>query len=159
MPQPCLHHCTCHQSPYDRANILDCKEKGFISLPDTVLKDTGWLLISGNNLGSLNKAPDYLKNITLLDLSSSQITEINEIVMEFINTNVKHLDVRGNNLKTLPQTITKANSMTKLWISDNPYQCECDFLWMKDWLVRTKNVVDKENVTCSGSNKKDKMNH
>ena len=74
-------------------------------MPDTVLKDTDWLLISGNNLGSLNKAPGYLKNIiTLLDLSSSHITEINEIVMEFITTNVKHLDVRRNNLKTLPQT-------------------------------------------------------
>ena len=107
-------------------------------MPDAVLNNTDWLLIFGNNLGSLTKSPGYLKNITLLDLSSSHITEINEIVMEFITTNVKHFDVRGNNLKTLPQTITKANNMTKLWITDNPYQCECDLLWMKDWLVRTK---------------------
>ena len=59
-----------------------------------MLQDTDWLLLSGNNLGSLNKAPDYLKNITLLDLRSSHITQIDETVMEVIMHNVKSLDIR-----------------------------------------------------------------
>ena len=93
-----------------------------------MLKDTDWLLLSGNNLGSLNKAPDYLKNITLLDLSSSHITEIDKTLIKALLRSVKHLDIRRNNLKEIPQTIKKVKSMTKLWISNNPYECNCDML-------------------------------
>ena len=64
-----------------------------MSLPDTVLEDADWLLLSGNNLGSLNKVPDYLKNITLLDLSSSHITDIDDTMMEVIMHTVKSLDI------------------------------------------------------------------
>ena len=150
LPQSCLHNCTCHRSPWDRVNIFDCQKKSLTSLPETVLDDTDWLLLSGNNLGSLNKAPNYLENITLLNLSSSEITEIGEKVMEIVIKSVKHLDIRGNNLKEIPQINTTANNISKFWISINPYECNCDMLWMKDWLMDTKTVMDKENVNCSG---------
>ena len=48
--------------------------------------------------------------------------------------------------------------MTNLWLSNNPYECNCDMLWMKDWLVDTGNVMDKENVTCSGNGIKGEYN-
>ena len=115
-----------------------------------MLQHTDWLLQSGNSLGSLNKAPDYLRNITLLDLSSNNIKDIGETVMEIIIKSVKHLDIRGNNLKEIPRIIAKAKNMTKLWISNNPYECNCDMILMKDWLMDRKTVVDKENVNCSG---------
>ena len=74
-----------------------------------MLQDTDYLLLSGNNLGSLNKAPDYLKNISLLNLSSSNIREIYESVMEVIMDNLKSLDIRNNKLKILPNSIAKTN--------------------------------------------------
>ena len=115
-----------------------------------MLQDTDQLLLSGNSLGTLNKAPDYLRNITLLDMSSSNINDIDEIVVEVIMHNVKSLDIRNNKLKSLPKTITQGNKTSQLWISDNPYECNCDMLWMKDWLIDTRIVMDKKNVTCSG---------
>ena len=124
-----------------------------------MLEDTDWLLLSGNNLGSLNKAPDYLKNITVLDLSSNNITQIDETVMEVIIHIVKSLDIRKNKLKTLPESIAKANKTNKLWISNNPYECKCDMLWMKDWLTSSENVMDKENVTCFNGKEKGVVNH
>ena len=127
--------------------------------PQTVLKDTDQLLLSGNTLGSLNKAPDYLENITMLDLSSSDITDIDEKVMEVVINSVKHLDIRGNNLRTLPETIRNVNGVSKLWISDNPYECNCDMIWMKNWLVGNENIVDKDNVSCSGGKVEGKINH
>ena len=148
LPQSCLHNCTCHRSPYDRVNIFDCRNKGLTSLPETVLKNTDWLLMSGNNLGSLNKAPDYLENITLLNLSSSNIREIDERMMKANFESVKYLDIRRNYLKEIPQMITKTNNISKLWLSDNPFECHCDMLWMKDWLIDARNVQDKDNVTC-----------
>ena len=70
--------------------------------------------------------------------------------MEVIVKSVKHLDIRGNNLKEIPRIIKKTRNMTKLWISGNPYECNCDMIWMKDWLMDSKTVMDKENVNCSG---------
>ena len=157
-PQPCPHNCTCHRSPWEKVNIFDCHNKGLTRLPETVLEDTDWLLLSGNTLGSLNKAPDYLKNITLLDLSSNNITDIDETVMEIIMYNLKSLDIRKNKLRTLPKSIKKGEKTNELWISDNPYECDCDMIWIKDWLIDTTSVQDKENVTCSTSKMKGKVN-
>ena len=69
-----------------------------------------------------------------------------------------YVDIRGNKLKTLPRAITSMNGSTKLWISDNPYECNCDTLWMKDWLIDNKNVQDKYSVVCSTGNLKAKLN-
>ena len=151
-PQPCLHTCTCYSSPWQKGvNIFNCQEKGLKSFPATVLQDTDWLLLSGNNLGSLNKNPDYINNITLLNMSSSNINEIDETVMEVIIHTIKILDIKKNKLKNLPKSITKGKKTNKLWISNNPYECNCDMLWMKDWLASTENVMDKKNVTCYSS--------
>ena len=54
------------------------------------------------------------------------------------------------------RVIPRQNKTSKLWISDNPYECNCDMLWMKDWLMDNENVMDKKNVTCSGSKVKGK---
>ena len=148
LPQPCIPNCTCHRSPYDGVNIFDCQSKGLTSLPETVLQDTDWILLSGNNLGSLNKAPDYLRDITLLNLSSSKIREIDEKVIKVIMKSVKYLDIRRNYLTEIPHIITKTNNISNMWISDNPYECSCDIIWMKDWLIGARNVEDKDNVTC-----------
>ena len=117
--------------------------------------------MSGNNLGSLNKAPDYLENITLLNLSSSNIYEINENVLNVITQSVKSLDIRNNKLRTLPQSISisKAIKTNEMWISGNPFECNCDMLWMKDWLLDTPFVQDKKNVTCSESKVKGEKNY
>ena len=121
-----------------------------------MLQDTIWLVLSGNNLGSLNKAPDYLENISLLNLSSSHITYVDKAV---ITENLKNLDIRGNKLKTLPRTIANINDSSKLWISDNPFECNCDMIWMKDWLIDARNVMDKKNITCSSGKIKDTINY
>ena len=77
--------------------------------------------------------------------------------MEVIIKNVKSLDITGNNLKEIPKIISKENITNKLWISNNPYECNCDMLWMKDWLIDTENVVDKNKVKCSRSKEKGKV--
>ena len=107
----------------------------------------------GNNLGSLNRAPDYLKNITLLNISLSNITDLDEKVM-VIMKNAEILDIRKNILQTLPQTAANKIGSSKLWISDNPYDCNCNMMWMKNWLMDSTVVQDKDNVICSTGNMK-----
>ena len=114
-----------------------------------MLEDTDQLFLPGNNLGSLDKASDYLNNVTLLNFSSNNIEYIEEKVIKAISKSVMYVDIRDNKLKTLPRAITSMNGSIKLWISDNPYECSCDTLWMKDWLIDNGNVQDKYNVVCS----------
>ena len=59
------------------------------------------------------------------------------------------MDIRGNKLTTLPRAIVNIRGSSKLWISDNPYDCNCDTLWMKDWLIDAENVQDKYNAICA----------
>ena len=80
--------------------------------------------------------------------------EIDNTVMKVIVHHVKSFDIRNNKLKSLPKSISKTNKTNKLWISHNPYECNCDMLPMKDWLTDNKNVQDKDNVTCSDNGKK-----
>ena len=62
--------------------------------------------------------------------------------------NTTHLDLRNNNLKYLPESITKSDLSTKLWLSRNPYKCDCEMMWMREWLVGQNNVQDKEDIVC-----------
>ena len=92
---------------------------------------------------------DYFSKISVLNLSSSEVISVDEIVVEAILINVQQLDLRGNRLKILPKSIMKAKNTTKLWLSENPFECNCDMVWMRDWLVGTSNIMDKENINCS----------
>ena len=92
---------------------------------------------------------DYFSNISLLNLSSSQIIAIEKVVMDAILKKVQQLDLRGNKLKILPRSIMKTKLTTKLWLSENQFECNCDMVWMRDWLLNTYNIMDKENINCS----------
>ena len=88
-----------------------------------------------------------MENITYLDLSNSKVSYITERAMTCMLRNMKALDLTKNMLEDLPRAITKSNN-TKLWISNNCYDCNCDMMWMRDWLVKATNVMDKEEVVC-----------
>ena len=89
-----------------------------------------------------------MENITYLDLSNSWVSTITERAMKSMLNNMKALNLTNNVLEVLPQAITKSNK-TKLWLSNNPYDCYCDMMWMRDWLVKATNVMDKEEIVCT----------
>ena len=89
-----------------------------------------------------------MENITHLDLSNSNLISISNDVMESMVKNLKTLKLVNNNLEILPQSIMEANNETKLWLSNNSYECNCDMMWMRDWLVKATNIIDKEVIVC-----------
>ena len=88
-----------------------------------------------------------MENITYLDLSNSTASGITERAMRTLLRNMKALNLANNVLEILPRAITKSNS-TRLWISNNTYDCNCDMMWVRDWLVKATNVMDKKEVVC-----------
>ena len=90
-----------------------------------------------------------MAQIKFFDLQYSNITEISSKVVKSMLKSSKYLKISHNKIKFLPREITQAGNTTKIWISNNPYECNCDMMWMRDWLVQATNVMDKENVICA----------
>ena len=82
-------------------------------------------------------------------MSSSKITSITDEPMKVMITQLINLDLLNNSLKYIPRSITEISNTIELWIAGNPYECNCDLMWIGDWLVRATNVMDKENATCA----------
>ena len=128
---------------------MDCHNKKLTTFPKKILSNTEWLLLSGNNLGVIDTVPSYLNNIVHLDLSSSNVEEISHNIIKAVINNVQYLDISYNKLKKLPSNIVSVSNLTDLWISGNPFDCNCDMMWMRDWLLEAEKIKDKENVTCA----------
>ena len=143
-----MYRCTCYYSPDFKTNITDCQYKNLTYLPKNVLPYTEQLLMSGNNIGNINRVEKYMQNIIYLDLNKSRVSSVSDDAMILMLQNLKTLNLANNILEILPRSITKAKNDTKLWISNNSYDCNCDMMWMRDWLVKVTNVVDKEQVVC-----------
>ena len=76
------------------------------------------------------------------------MVRIDKGVIKVITKTIKYLDISNNKLQYLPEEIQDIKNFTKLWISNNAFACNCDMLWMRDWLIDAANVIDKEHVKC-----------
>ena len=102
----------------------------------------------------ISMATWYLINVTYIDLSFSNVTAISDDVMSDLVKNKKYLSIARNSLKYVPRAIEGAGNGTELWIGGNPYECNCDMLWMRDWLVSTTVVRDRDDAVCNTGNMK-----
>ena len=82
-------------------------------------------------------------------MSSSHLDGIGDTVMKAIVTNTKFFDVSNNNLTNISSIIRDMGDDSEIRISNNPFERNCDMLWMKDWLIEAKHLTDKENIVCS----------
>ena len=110
--------------------------------------------MKGNNLGELRNVKSYLNEIKYFYMNSSGIIKINDNIVTSMITSTVHLDITNNGMEYLPQSIIHFTNATKLYISNNPYKCNCDMMWMRDWLVEATNVMDKELLICASGKKK-----
>ena len=148
-PKVCFDGCICYHSVENRANTYDCCDQNLTGLPENIINSTDWLLLSENNLGNIQQAKYYLSEINHLDMSSSHLDGIGDDVMVALITHLKFFDVSSNNLTNLSPKIREMGRDTELRLFNNPFECNCDMVWMKDWLMEAKNVKEKENITCS----------
>ena len=134
--------------------MFDCTNKGLTRLPNEVQLGTDWVILTGNNLGQISMVT-WLSNVTHIDLSFSNVTAIsNDVMSKLVKNNKKYLSIARNNLKYVPREIEGAGNGTELWIGGNPYECNCDMLWMRDWLVSTTAVRDRDDAVCNTGNMK-----
>ena len=84
-------------------------------------------------------------------LRNSNIRAIsNDLLDTFQQGKIEMLDLRNNSIRRLSQKIKSVSTLTHIWLSNNPFICDCAMLWMKDWMLnKSTTVQDSYEVKCS----------
>ncbi len=149
---PCLEGCDCFYSADVEVNTVNCSNRNLTSFPQNIIPKTEQLVLTGNDIKMIDYQNTLPKSVERIDLQRSHIQSISDKALQAFLSNVKSLKLSRNKLRKLPSLLQVTNSTTQLWLSDNPYDCNCDMMWMRDWLLNATNVLNKENMTC-GSGK------
>ena len=151
-PAACLRECRCHLNPHERVLVVDCAHAGLTKIPKSLPKDTGWLILSGNNISSIKYVDlQFVPDLSRLDLHNNRIKYISEDFVEYLSTfsNLENLDISNNELKFIPRTLESANFLKAFMISGNRFECQCSDMWMKKWLIDSREMIqDYNEVDC-----------
>ncbi len=150
LPLLCLNGCFCYFSVDDDANTMNCSHKSMVHLPHRITPQTEQLIMSENDIRLLDMKETNLTQIKLFHFENNNIESVSSKTLQFLLSNAVVLNLKGNKLQKLPKLFNQPHTKTKLWLSGNPYVCNCNMMWMKDWLQNNTNVMDTENITCSG---------
>ena len=110
------------------------------------------VFISSNSIRNL---PDLTfhdqVSLQLLDISKNQISGWGSNMFQFTR-NISKVDISFNLIPVLTENNLHAlNNLEVLHMTGNPYICNCDFLWFREWIDTTSVALpDKESYTCNG---------
>ena len=131
--------------------MVDCAHAGLTQIPKSLPIDTDWLILSGNNISSLNQEivqTAFFTHLTKLYISSNNLDNISNLFEVDTCSRLSFLDISNNNLSTLPRNVVNISSLRNLWLGGNSFKCICDNFWMRDWL-RNSGIVDNyTKITC-----------
>ena len=136
-PKPCSHHhrCKCYFAQ-DKGNTFKCKHLTSLPRNDMIPKSTYYLEFSANNITELYGSQSYLRNILGLNLKNGAINSVSENILNTLaRGRIQILDLSNNNIQILPQAIKHIDSIIDIGLSQNPFVCNCETIWMKDLLI------------------------
>ncbi|KAH6926698.1 hypothetical protein HPB50_021213 [Hyalomma asiaticum] len=143
--------CECHEGALGEREIsVNCSSATVGRIPRVLPESTTRLDLSGNQLLHLDetvkKAAPHLQVLSLKDnaLTSISITSIPD--------RLTSLDLRGNKLKGLPFFLVTRLNLTSMWLSRNPYSCDCADYSFRQWFQANGKVVrDASDIVCARS--------
>ncbi|XP_048389313.1 trophoblast glycoprotein-like [Stegostoma tigrinum] len=94
--------------------------------------------------------PSNLPNLTELHVAGNYLTKLSEEAMS-TGSSLQLLDLRSNLLQSITkQTITLWHSHNKLkvYLSSNPWMCDCELRPVYWWLRNTSQISDGQLLTC-----------
>ena len=132
--------------------MADCARASLTQIPESLPADADWLILSENNLSVLDtQSAAILKRLNALSKLVVRKNEIKYISDDFMRQLGKNfvLDISKNDLRSLPRSTENVTSLQKIIISENSFICSCENLWMRNWMLNNKDVVDDfSNVQC-----------
>ncbi|XP_050734015.1 protein toll-like [Eriocheir sinensis] len=139
---------------HDSMLIIDCSYLNLTSVQSlnfTAYQDDEQdftLILANNSLTSL----DSLQNYSSLRNLSMAYNKLSSLNVSHIPPHLKALDVRGNNLTTLPFAVLSHLNTTdmSLKLGSNPWHCDCDLLDLFRFLhVPSRKVSDFTQLQCA----------
>ena len=124
-------------------NMYNCSGANLDTLPGNVPNNTDIQSFRNNKLTVLNANETYLKEIIYLDISNNSIGYIFGDKIRNLHK-LRWFNLSRNNLKKLPREIVNLTELTRVWLSGNPFTCNCDMLWMTDWMANFTTDPDSD---------------
>ena len=147
-PDACSQECRCYVNPHERALVADCVHAGLTQIPKSLPIDTDWLILSGNNISSVQTEDlKFLPILSRLDLKQNKIKSIPEDFAEYLSnrSNAVNLSISSNETNKFES----AKVFMQLSLSENQFDCTCDNMWMRSWLIKNREMVqDYDGVDC-----------
>lgn len=154
---PC-DNCTCYWRPHDKMFIIDCSYQDLKELPTfevnhylpANLSYSITLDMRNNSITSLSGLQDPLySRLVNLTLPNNKLSFINE---SYFPERLKVLDVRWNNLTSLPESTLEFFNVTDMYLSlgNNPWRCSCGIISFLNFLhVPSRKVDDFDDIRCN----------
>ena len=122
---------------------------GLTEMPSSLPDDLDWLILLENNISIVDtKNITFPLRISKLDFNSNFFEQIsNEFLEQFFE--LTSLDISNNKLRFLPGIISNMTSLEEVWITGNNFECNCDSIWMRDWVVNNTDIIhDSDEAKC-----------
>ena len=133
---------------------MNCSRTNVTSLTELrIPNETMWLVVKSNHIPRLDWSKN-LSHIEHFDLQNSSIQHVTDEFFSKIKTTkkTKFLNLANNKLKWLPKNL-KGTDFSEVYLAGNPIDCNCDMLWLTNWLNSTdvrRMVKDYKQVLCAG---------
>ena len=109
-------------------------------------------LVEDNSIPNLRKPFNYLNVTTYLNLKNNLVSSLANSFITALNQSEKLAWL--NKLTSLLQNIQMLRNMEQIWLSDNPFYCDCEMTWMTGWLNNFTTssgrhvIVDYQELKC-----------
>ena len=163
-PVSCGDQCYCYYSISDDYNVYNCTSTESKLLPNdnNMTRIADYFDFSNNKVVQFCKPRNYIKTISVLDLSANVVSQICDDAIKFLQSGkMKNLNLANNKLTNLPRSISKITSLQVVKLSGNNFTCNCHMTWMIDWFKdRTQTgqriVEDYDRIVCANGKMKGK---
>lgn len=148
--------CNCSIEKDKLIITADCSNRGFVRLPEVVPYKTRVLNLTNNNIKSLmldHIDPAAWSHVSFLFLNNNVIDSLKGLEGTWLLRNLVALHLSNNQLREIQIHILeqfRGGSLDELYLSNNPWNCDCNTVRFQTWLQDNYRVVRNfESICCA----------
>ena len=148
--ESCPAGCLCQDRPEEEVLRVNCTGGNLTRMPYGLPHNRynrTTLYLDDNNIRVFD-IRYYTPHIIRLHMKNNGLAEIGTSAVEAMN-NLELADFTYNQLKTLPKEIQYKLHFEDIDLKHNPLECNCDMVWMADWIKLSPSDDDDRDIMCT----------